>query len=124
MPLPAPMTRSAYSGVAYIDSRSTPIVEPLGAHRLERGDALVAVARRHPDVEDGRVDAAGAHDLEQLVARSDRGDDLDAAALEHLRDALAQQQRVVGDRDAQGAGVVHRTSVSQAGETVRGSSPA
>ena len=49
-----------------------------------------------------------AHDLEQLVARSDRGDDVDATAFEDLGDALAQEQRVIGDRDAQGAGVVHR----------------
>jgi hypothetical protein len=98
-------------------------LRPARAHLLERDDALVPEARRHADVEDRGVEIEVVDHLEELLAGADRCDDLDAAALEHLRDALTQQQRVICDSDAQGDGrICHRTSVQRA-RAIAGRSP-
>src|SRR5262245_24889895 len=73
----------------------------LRANGLRRGQALVGVVRRHPDVDDRHVRAV-APDLEQEVFRGRRlSDHLEALRLEDVRDALSQEHGVFGDDDAQ-----------------------
>src|SRR5262245_14662351 len=77
------------------------------ANRLRRGEALVGVARGHPDVDDRHVGVVAAN-LEQQVVRGRRlADDLEAGLLEDARDPLPQQHGVFGDDDAEVAVAAH-----------------
>ena len=67
-----------------------------------RAEALVGVRRRHPDVDDRDVGRVRAHLQQQLVGGPGLADDLEAGLLEQLRDALAEQDGVVGEDDAHG----------------------
>ena len=75
----------------------------LGADRLGRPQALVGVGRRHPDVHDGDVGSMLADGGEQLVGRAGLGDDLEPGLGEQPRDALAQEERVVGEDECAGS---------------------
>ena len=69
-------------------------------HRLPRLDGgpqpLVGVRRRHPDVDDGDVRAVLAHRPDERGAVADRGDHLGAGLLEQPDQALAEEDRVLG----------------------------
>ena len=71
------------------------------ADLLRRAQALVRVRRRHADVDERDVRRVGAHLQHQLVGVAGLADDLEAAVLEQPRDALAQQDGVLGEDDAQ-----------------------
>src|SRR5262245_59751065 len=75
---------------------------------LLRGDeALVGVVRRHADVDDRDVGFVAANLEQQVVGRRGLADDLEPRSLEQARDALAHQDRVLGDDDPQRLAVGH-----------------
>ena len=72
------------------------------AARLDRRpEALVALARRHPDVDDRHVRPVRLDRLDERVAVADLGDDRAARLLDQPGDALADERRVLGDDDPQ-----------------------
>ena len=83
---------------------------------LGRPRALVGLGRRHADVDDGDVRLVAPGLQEQVVAVDGAADDLEPAALQQLRDAFAEEGRVVGDHDAHGISPV--TARPAAGGTV------
>ena len=74
--------------------------------RTRRVEALGRVRRRHADVDDGEIGTLLANQGEQLVAVARLPDDLEAEPLEQAREALAEQDVVVG-QDGAGAGLGH-----------------
>jgi hypothetical protein len=58
---------------------------------------------RHPNIDDHELGLVLAHEREELVRVAGLADDLEARPLEHARDALAQQDVVVGDDDPTGS---------------------
>ena len=73
--------------------------EPAGLDR--RPEALVPLARRHPDVHDGHVRAVFDDRGDERRAIADLRDNRAAGFLDQARDALADERRVLGDDDAQ-----------------------
>ena len=70
---------------------------------VERGaQALVGERRRQPDVDHGDVGPLLADRREQVGGVVDGGADLEAAGLEHPRQALPQEEEVFGDDNAHG----------------------
>ena len=73
------------------------VADPLGGD-----ETLVGVGRRHLDVDDGDVGCVLADLFEELIGVVGLTDDVDAGVGEQVDDALAGEQRVVGDYDAHG----------------------
>ena len=70
---------------------------------LLRGlEPLVRVRRRHPDVDDGDVRGVAPHLQHQLVRVAGLTHDVEARLLEDARDALTQEDGVVGEHHAHG----------------------
>ena len=86
----------------YCESTSTPVSGVLVADLGRGAQALVGVRRRHADVDDRDVGLVGADLAQQVLGVAGLGDDLEARLLEQPRDALAQQQAVVGQDYAHG----------------------
>ena len=77
--------------------------------RLDRrAQALVPLARRHPDVDDGHVRAVGHDGFDERRAVTDLRDDRSAGLLDQPRDAFADESRVLRDDHAQRGGF-HRS---------------
>ena len=73
--------------------------------RLDRGlEALVALRRRHPDVDDGHVGPVLHDGRDEGVAVADLGHDRPARLLDEPRDALADERGILGDDHAEGVG--------------------
>src|SRR5262249_23111465 len=80
------------------------------ANLLRGSQPLVGLRRRHPDIDDGNVGVV-ATDLEQEVVGGGRlAYDLEPGIAEKAGDPLAQENRVLCDRDAKSALVAHRQS--------------
>ena len=83
--------------------------------------------RRHADVDDRDVDRRLVDRLEQRIGVADRDDDLEAAILQHPRDALAQQDDVLGYGDAHGNATSSRVprlhTAVEADRTAQGGHP-
>ena len=69
------------------------------ADLLRRDEPFVRVRRRHADVDDGDVRRVGTDLQHQLVGVARLAHDLETGILEQARDALAQQDGVVGEDD-------------------------
>ena len=70
------------------------------AQGLRDPDALVALARRHPDVGDQNVGALRVDGPERFVVAAGGGDDLEVAVRgQELHERLADEVAVVGDDD-------------------------
>ena len=63
---------------------------------------FVVVVGRHAHVDDGEVGLVLGDDDEERVGVADPRDDLVAGVLEQAREALAQEDRVLGDHDPHG----------------------
>ena len=87
------------------------------ADDLRGAQTLVASRWRHADVDDGDVGARGGDLLQQLVAVAGLRDDVHPGVLEEPGDALAEEHRVVRERDAQAA-VVDAARAAQRREVV------
>ena len=92
------------------------------ADLARRHEPLVGVRRRHPDVDDRDRRLVHRDVTQQVVGVVGLGHDLEARLGEQPRDALAQQDRVLGDHDRhrvpeQGDRVAQRREVAR--ETVR-----
>ena len=86
----------------YCERTSTPVLGVLVADLGRGAQALVGVRRGHADVDDRDVGLVGADLAQQVLAVARLGDHLEARLLEQARDALAQQQAVVGQDYAHG----------------------
>src|SRR5439155_382035 len=76
----------------------------MAAAGLDRGaNPLVGEARRQPHVDDRQVGLVAADDPQQPVTVLGLGDDLDLVLAEQRDQALAEQQRVLGDHDPHGS---------------------
>ena len=95
----------------------------LGADRLGGAQTLVGVGRRHPDVDDRDVRLVLADGGEQLRGVAGLGDDLEAGLGEQAGDALAQEDRVVGQGDPEGHGAAIERPDRRAGQLVLGDEP-
>ena len=80
------------------------------ADRLRGAQTFVGVGGRHPDVDDRDVRVLLADGGEELRGVAGLGDDLESGLGEQAGDALAQQDRVVRERDPErhGTGISAR----------------
>jgi hypothetical protein len=69
----------------------------LGPDPLGGLQALDRVRGRHPHVDDRHIRAVLGHELDQRLAVAGLRHDLDPGRLEHVRDPLSDQDRVVGE---------------------------
>src|SRR6185312_16667515 len=70
--------------------------------RLDRGlEALVALGRWHPDVDDGHVGPVLDDGRDEGIAVADLGHERPARLLDEARDALSDQRGIVGDHHAE-----------------------
>ena len=74
----------------------------LGPDPVRGAEALVGVRGRHPHVDDRDVGLVGPDLAHQVLAVARLGDHVEAGLLEQTDEALAQEDRVVGDDDAKG----------------------
>ena len=74
----------------------------LGADGLGGLEAFVRVGGWHPDVDDRDVRSVLADRSEQGLGVADLGDDIEAGLGQQPRDALPQEERVVGQDEAEG----------------------
>ena len=74
----------------------------LVAQLHRRAQAVVLVARRHLHVDHGDVGPVRERPAQEVVGVAGLGDDVEAGLGEQPRDALAQQDVVLADHDAQG----------------------
>ena len=84
----------------------------VGADLARGAQALVGVARRHPDVDHGDVGLVGADLAEQVLGVAGLAGDLESRVLEQAHEALAQQHGVLGDDDLQWAISCAHTGIS------------
>ena len=70
------------------------------ADLLGRAQTLVGLGRRHADVHDRHARLVHRHVSEQVLRGAGLGRHLEAGLLEQARDALAKEDRVVGEDDA------------------------
>ena len=78
----------------------------LAADDLRRPQTVVDLARGHADVDDRDVGLVGARLAKQVIRVGCLRHDVESGVLQQPRDALAHEDRIIGDHDAQHASIL------------------